>query len=212
MKPIVRRSHSVGGERLVLQALAFALIVVACLSAVHLMAEIASTGHITGTVIDAKSQKPLGFANVVVGNGPIGTMSIEDGTFEINDVPAGTQILRVMMMGYRTVIDTVKVYADSTVSLEYALEETVVATMQEILVQGERKNVGVSSSDVRSSRTFSDSVDSCGQGSCLRPTQCVSRKWSTTSPTTIPSRTEEIRSRSWSSPRTARGMKRTSSC
>jgi Ca-activated chloride channel family protein len=126
-------------------------LLVTCVLAAY-SAVAASVGTITGRVIDAKSRQPIAFANVQVVGMPRGAMTGDDGRFTIQDLPESTYTVKVMMMGYQTIEQRdVVVRAGKETELAFAMNVTVVAEMQEILVTGERKTVDVSSSDVRSS-------------------------------------------------------------
>ncbi|MFQ5511319.1 MAG: TonB-dependent receptor domain-containing protein, partial [Candidatus Krumholzibacteriia bacterium] len=101
-----------------------------------------------------KTRKPLGFANVIIVGTNKGAMSLDDGKFTVQGVPAGTYTVKAMMMGYKTIERTrVVINANQTTDLEFALTETIVAETQVIEVTGERKMIDVTSSDVRSSVT-----------------------------------------------------------
>jgi hypothetical protein len=110
---------------------------------------LAQTGSIKGKIVDAKTKKPLGFANLVVVGTSKGAMSLDNGEFNVAGVPVGTHTVKAMMMGYKTIERSVVVNAGQTLELTFNMEETIVATTQEILVTGERKMVDVTSSDVR---------------------------------------------------------------
>ena len=110
------------------------------------------TGKITGTVIDAKSKKPLAYANVVIVGTSLGAMSLDDGKFTIAGVPAGTYTVKAMMMGFKTIEKPyVTVNAAGTAEVSFALVETIVAKTQVIEVLGEKPMVEVTRSDVRAS-------------------------------------------------------------
>jgi outer membrane receptor protein involved in Fe transport len=112
------------------------------------------TGIIKGRIIDNKTKQPLGFANIVIVGTSKGAMSLDNGEFTVQRVPVGTHTIKAMMMGYKTIQRPgVVVNANQTTELDFALDETIVATTQEILVTGERKMIDVTSSDVRSSVT-----------------------------------------------------------
>jgi len=52
-------------------------------------------GDVSGTVRAAESGSPLPYASVTVEGTNWGAMTLEDGTFTIKNVPAGTYTLRV---------------------------------------------------------------------------------------------------------------------
>lgn len=114
----------------------------------------AQTGQIVGRITDAKTGEPLGFANVVIAGTSKGAMSLDDGRYTVTGVSAGTFTVKVMMMGYKTIErPSVVVNSGETVQLDFSLEQTIVATTQVINVLGERQEVDVTSSDVRSGVT-----------------------------------------------------------
>ena len=130
----------------------FAIVIVSCVIAGFvLQAAAVGTGAIKGRIIDLKTKQAIGFANVVVVGTSKGAMSLDNGTFTITGVPVGKHRVKAMMMGFKSVERTVTVEVNKTTEVNFILEETIVATMQEIIVMGERKIVDVTCSDVRSS-------------------------------------------------------------
>lgn len=57
-------------------------------------------GTIGGTVVDARTQQPLGSVQVSLSNTAWGTVTGNDGTFRIANVPAGTYYLQTKFIGY----------------------------------------------------------------------------------------------------------------
>jgi hypothetical protein len=76
----------------------------------------AQTGTVTGIVVEAKSQKPLPFANIYINNTTIGVQSDEKGKFVLLNIPFGEHELVASFVGHlpfqtRLVVsDTVPVY------------------------------------------------------------------------------------------------------
>jgi iron complex outermembrane receptor protein len=120
----------------------------------------ASTGTINGRVVDSTSQQPLSNVTVSVVGTQLGALSRNDGGFNLVNVPAGAQRLRVARIGYasREVPVTVNAGATATVtvslsSVATALTEVVVVgygtqrreavTGSVATVQAEQANVGV---------------------------------------------------------------------
>lgn len=141
-------------ENAKVRILAGALIVFGLTAVFSSLALAQGTGEIAGRVIDAKTNQPLGYANIVIVGTSRGAMSLDDGRFSLPQVPAGTYTVKVMMMGYKTVERPgVVVNAGQKAEVNVTLEETIVATTQVINVVGEREAVDVTSSDVRSGVT-----------------------------------------------------------
>ncbi len=112
-------------------------------------AAVAQTGIISGTVVSAKDGKPLPYANVILVGTTMGAMSLADGKFEIKPVPIGTYTLKVMMMGYAPVEKpNVVVNAGSTATVQFKLDEKVVAKIQDIVVTADKAMVEVTETQV----------------------------------------------------------------
>lgn len=113
----------------------FAVVVLTCIAAgFFLQAAASKTGSLKGRVIDVQTKAPLAFANVVVVGTNKGAMCLENGEFFIADVPIGTHELKATMMGYKTVIKTVAVESGKVTEVTFALDETIVAETQTIVV------------------------------------------------------------------------------
>jgi hypothetical protein len=134
-------------------------LIVALVLAVTSSTAFAQTGRIVGKVTDTKTGEPLAFANVVIlGGGNMGAMTLNDGTFTVAGVPVGTYTVKAMMMGYTSSEKPgVAVNAGAPTTIDFKLEETIVARTQEIVVEAEIPQVNVTSSDVRQ-RVSSDQL------------------------------------------------------
>jgi hypothetical protein len=66
----------------------------------------ASSGSISGKVIDAQTKQPIPFANVVVLNTDYGAASDEFGNYKIEAIPFNTYQLRASVIGYTPVTKT----------------------------------------------------------------------------------------------------------
>jgi len=107
---------------------------------------LAQTGTISGTVAD-KDGKPLAYANVIVVGATYGAMSLNDGKFTIPGVPAGTYTVKAMMMGYKAFEkEGVAVGASDHLTINFKLEQTIVAKTQEIVVTADKPMVEVTES------------------------------------------------------------------
>ncbi len=82
---------------------------------------------ITGTIIDAKTQEPLPFVNVVVkyGNGTVkGTTTDFDGNFVLKGVPAGEYTIIVSSVGYGKLEQRITVPSNGVRVLNIAMSPT----------------------------------------------------------------------------------------
>ena len=73
-----------------------------------------STGSLSGKVIDAKSKEPVPFATVFLANTMIGVTAKEDGSYNLQNIPAGKYDLTVSSVGYK--LTTIPVYFAGTVN------------------------------------------------------------------------------------------------
>jgi hypothetical protein len=90
------------------------------------------TGDIEGTVSDAETDVPLGFANVVVKGTGLGAFSKPDGRYLIRKVPVGTHTVVVRMMKYkRQEVDNIKVSQDQVTHLELKMVRDSTETLSE---------------------------------------------------------------------------------
>jgi len=117
-------------------------------------------GDVSGTVRAAESGSPLPYASVTVEGTNWGAMTLEDGTFTIKNVPAGTYTLRVKMMGYEEEVrEGVTIEADDTVRASFTLNETIVAVVPEVEVTGTRGKIDKSSTSVKHSTSAEELED-----------------------------------------------------
>jgi outer membrane receptor protein involved in Fe transport len=79
------------------------------------------TGTVQGTVLSVDGQAVFGAAVSVEGT-RIGTLAIEGGAYTLFDVPAGTQTIRVSVIGYSPQSAEVTVPAAGTVTADFTLE------------------------------------------------------------------------------------------
>jgi len=95
----------------------------------------AATGVITGTVIDAKTNRGMRGATVLLDNANKGVMTDDKGGFRITGVSAGTHILRVKMIGYQKASAQVTVTEGETAMTNLSLQVSVRA-LDEVVVTG----------------------------------------------------------------------------
>jgi hypothetical protein len=85
-----------------------------------------STGSIVGKVTSAKDGHPLAYANVIVMGTTLGSMSLQDGSYNIKDVPAGRYAVKAMMMGFKAVEKkNVVVIAGDVTEVTFAMDRTI---------------------------------------------------------------------------------------
>ena len=78
-------------------------------------------GTISGKVVESGANTPLGDAQVNIVGTAIGTLTSNDGTFQLRNVPAGNYELRVLRIGYSDRRRSVTVAANQTVTVEVQL-------------------------------------------------------------------------------------------
>jgi iron complex outermembrane receptor protein len=94
----------------------------------------AQTGTVTGRVMDEQGAGISG-AQVFLVQPPIGTQTGTDGNYSLQRVPAGTQTLRVRMLGFRPDTVSVTVAAGETVTQDFTLSRDPLQ-LQEMVVTG----------------------------------------------------------------------------
>lgn len=113
-------------------------------------------GAVTGEVIEAVTQRPLGGAQVFIPGTPYGTLTNPDGRYLIPDVPAGPVVVRVQMIGYGTAEREVTIQAGQTVRVDFDLRQSAI-TLDELVVTGagvatERRKLGNTVAAIDASR------------------------------------------------------------
>ncbi|QRR01275.1 TonB-dependent receptor [Dyadobacter sandarakinus] len=97
---------------------------------------IAGPGTVRGTIKDAKTKDPLIGATVLVEGTEIGAAAEVDGSFVLNNVPAGTHKVIISFVSYKTKeIPEVRVESGNTTVIETELDEEGTA-LQEVVVRG----------------------------------------------------------------------------
>lgn len=77
------------------------------------------------------------FASVQVVGTDFGTMTTENGTYELHDIPEGNITLKVSLMGFQTVQKTVAVTAGSTTQVNFQLKEDKL-NLHEVVISATR--------------------------------------------------------------------------
>jgi TonB-dependent starch-binding outer membrane protein SusC len=94
-----------------------------------------NTGTIGGTVTETGTQRPIQGAQVFVAGTERGRLTDANGVFTFADVPAGTVVLRVESIGYRSTEQEVTVTAGGTATATFQLQASAVG-LDEIVVTG----------------------------------------------------------------------------
>jgi len=108
-------------------------------------AEIARfAGTIRGRVVEAGSGAPIVGATVTVGGTRLGAMSGNDGRYTITQVPAGSQVLTVHMLGFAPKSDTVSVTDNGEVTGDFTLQRSA-SQLSEVVVTatGDQRKVEI---------------------------------------------------------------------
>lgn len=122
-------------------------LVAGLLGAAPLAAQV-STGSVSGRVVEAVSQQPLGDVNVVVVGTTLGATSRSDGSFLITGVPGGVQQLRASRIGFAPQEQAVSVTAGGTATVQFALQSRA-AVLSDVVVQvgyGEQRREAITGS------------------------------------------------------------------
>ncbi len=77
-----------------------------------------NTGTISGKIIDRETSEPIIGATLLVENTNVGGITDLSGTFKINNVPTGEQLIRIKYIGYEDTVQTVSVVAGQTVTMQ----------------------------------------------------------------------------------------------
>jgi len=109
----------------------------------------ATTGKISGRVVDAETGEPLPGANITIVGTNFGAATDPDGYYFIINIRPGKYDLRTTMMGYQTLEKTdVSVFVDQTTPVNFDLKQTVISG-EVVTVVAEREIVPL---DVSSSQ------------------------------------------------------------
>lgn len=110
----------------------------------------AARGVIQGRVT-GPGGAPEAFATVLLLDTRLGAQTRADGSYTLAQVPAGSYRIRVVKMGFDAVTDSVEVAAGAADTLDFALVEASVATLEEVQATGQFNVHSTTSSTVRQS-------------------------------------------------------------
>jgi len=101
-------------------------------------------GSISGKVSDRRSGHAIAFASITVAEAKRGVLTDSEGQFLLSGLAVGTYEVRVQFLGYRAEARTgVVVTAGRTTTVNFPLEDVVVAQVKEVEVTAERRLVEV---------------------------------------------------------------------
>ena len=143
-----RHSFSTNARALLLRVL-LALVLLP-IPAVRLGAQ---GGVVAGTVMDARSRRPISDVRILVAGTQIGTVTDAAGRFRIQDLPGQTVTLQARRLGYRPLNETVQV---GRTDLQFMLSELLLI-LSEVVVTGtatpvEKRAIGNAVSTINAAR------------------------------------------------------------
>jgi TonB-linked SusC/RagA family outer membrane protein len=94
-----------------------------------------ATGTIRGTVMQVPSGQPLVAAQVSLVGTQRGTISGRDGTFQMENVPAGQYEVRAISIGFGTLTQTISVTPGQVTTVNFEMRESIL-DVDEIVVTG----------------------------------------------------------------------------
>ena len=117
------------------------------------MAQAQDNAVLSGTVTDAETGQPMTGVQVEVADANRSTITDADGSFELENLPAGDFEVRVSLLGYATHTEDVTLQANEMTAVDFELEQSVI-DVEELVVTGvavetERRNLPFSVSQVR---------------------------------------------------------------
>ncbi len=96
-------------------------------------------GSITGRITDSKFGAGLPGVNIMIKGTYYGTASDLEGRYRLIDIPPGSYDLEVSIIGYKIILRTgVLIRPDSTVTIDFKMEETVLSFGEDVVVMGKK--------------------------------------------------------------------------
>ena len=135
--------------------------------AVGAQAPQATTGSITGRIVDSASSAPLGAVQIGLLNTTRTTMAREDGTFLLSAIPAGTYRIRVSRIGYVPREQSVTVVAGQATTVQFSLVRTAVQLSETVVIgygTQRREDLTGSVSSVTSEQLQQTTINTLEQG------------------------------------------------
>ena len=133
------------------------LILLLCLIATPaIMAQ--STGMIEGQVVEMQSMEALAGVNVMLSGTTYGDASDADGNYTIENVPAGTYVLRATYLGFQPYEQEVQVRSGQTLNVDITLEATTFMS-DELVVTGSRRPEKLLESPITIERVSAEDIE-----------------------------------------------------
>ena len=103
-------------------------------------------GNISGVVLDKDLQEPIPYVTIIIndleGNLISGTISQEDGSFNVEDIPSGKYNFQAQFIGYKTYSREFEISRNnSTVTIGTILLETDVSMLDDVNIIAERTTI-----------------------------------------------------------------------
>ena len=104
-------------------------------------------GTISGKVVD-QSGKPVPYASVVLVGTQWGGMSVDDGSFTIVNIPAGTYTMKALIIGYtEDQKDGITVIPNQTATVNFSVAETTLGSLNEVEITAQKEKIDIKSTD-----------------------------------------------------------------
>ena len=96
-------------------------------------------GLITGRITDSKAKVGLPGVNIMIKGTYYGTASDLEGRYRLSNIPPGSYDLEVSIIGYKIILRTgVLIISDTTVTIDFKMEETVLSFGEDVVVMGKK--------------------------------------------------------------------------
>ena len=96
-------------------------------------------GLITGRITDSKAKAGLPGVNIMIKGTYYGTASDLEGRYRLSNIPPGSYDLEVSIIGYKIILRTgVLIISDTTVTIDFKMEETVLSFGEDVVVMGKK--------------------------------------------------------------------------
>ncbi|HTN68405.1 MAG TPA: carboxypeptidase-like regulatory domain-containing protein, partial [Dysgonamonadaceae bacterium] len=125
--------------------------------------------NIFGHVLDKNTQEHLPYVTIQIKGSTIGTATDETGHYFLKNLPVGKHVIRVKMMGYKTIEQPFETEKGETIELNFDLEESSIY-FEDVVISADRNRntrrlspslvsvLDMETFDVTNSRTLSDGL------------------------------------------------------